>query len=200
MAKNRMNLCGQVLLVWLFQISLFVLIWSQNRNINYNTIPVPTYEVACARYIAGVMMHIAMMNELHEGLQKIKFALNHSWRIENNSLALFAGMLQTSAMVLVSLVSYYVIIAKSNTVIDIAKDFLAMKVISEFDNYLYLEHTKDNPIKTLVESQSADFLELFLIQSTTSTDCIPPEENPNINKFVPLKSTVWVNSYRMAVG
>lgn len=71
-------------------------------------------------------------------------------------------------MILVSLVSYYVIIAKSNTVIDIAKDFLAMKVISEFDNYLYLEHTKVNPSKLFVESHSAEYRQLFLVQQTTS--------------------------------
>lgn len=54
-------------------------------------------------------------------------------------------------IVLVTLVSYYVIIAKSNSVIDVAKDFLAMKVIASFDDYLYSEHTKDNKLKMLIE-------------------------------------------------
>ena len=93
MAKSRMNLSGQVIMVWIFQVTLFSLIWRQNIDVNYNTIPVPTFDVACARYIAGVMMHIAMMNELEEGMSKIKFSLNHAWRIEVNWLAFLVGVL-----------------------------------------------------------------------------------------------------------
>ena len=36
-----------------------------------------TSDVAFARFIAGIMMHVAMTNELKEGMAKIKFTLNH---------------------------------------------------------------------------------------------------------------------------
>ena len=37
----------------------------------------PTLSVAFSRFIAGIMMHVAMTNELKEGMAKIKFTLNH---------------------------------------------------------------------------------------------------------------------------
>ena len=97
---------------------------------------------------------------------------------------------------LVTLISYYVIIAKSDTVIDIAKDFLAMKVISEFDDVMYLEHTKENPLKDLIEHQDEDrFYDLLKIQTTTSEECVAED-----NAFEIPTSIVWVNEYLKDIG
>ena len=53
-----------------------------------------TPDVAFARFIAGIMMHVAMTNELKEGLTKIKFTLNHEWRFSHPYIAVYCGLLQ----------------------------------------------------------------------------------------------------------
>ena len=80
---------------------------------------------------------------MKEGMAKMKFALNHSFKFDRLYIAFFAGLLQSVMVILVTCLNYYIIIALSNTIIDVAKDFLALMVISDFDNMLYLEHSKD---------------------------------------------------------
>ena len=48
---------------------------------------------------------------------------------------------------LVTLLNYYVILVGSLSVIEIAMDFLAMKVISEFDDFFYEEYPNDEIAK-----------------------------------------------------
>ena len=37
-------------------------------------------DVTFARFIAGIMMHVAMTSELKQGIGKMKFVVNHFWR------------------------------------------------------------------------------------------------------------------------
>ena len=130
----------------------------------------PTSDIAFARFIAGIMMHVAMTNELKEGMAKMKYSLNHYWRFYNYKIAFTTGLLQTMTIVLITILNYYVIIAKSYTVIDIAKDFIALMVISDFDNFFYDEHSKNEHSKKFIIEKDDTFAELFNVQTTTSRD------------------------------
>ena len=63
----------------------------------------------------------------------IKYSVNHPWKFSNPKLAFTSGFLQVVAMVLISLINYAVI-ATSETVIDVAKDFTALMIIADFDD------------------------------------------------------------------
>ena len=69
---------------------------------------------------------------------------------------------------MITLLNYYVIIAQSFTVLEIAKDFIALMVISEFDNFFYEEHSKDQVAKKLILEKDDIYGELFKVQTTTS--------------------------------
>jgi len=98
------------------------------------------------------MMHVAMTTELKDGMAKMKFVVNHYWRFESPYIAFFTGFGQALMIVLVTSLNYIVIIAMSETVVDIAKDFLALMVISEFDNFFYAEHNSASEIsKKIIE-------------------------------------------------
>ena len=166
--KSRIALIPVVLITWIFQVALFFLIWITNKENNFNEIPLPTNEIAFARFISAIMMHVAMTNELKEGMAKMKFSLNHSWRFNHSKIAFLTGFLQTSEVVLVTLLNYYVIIAVSTTVIDIAKDFIALMVISAFDNFFYEEYSDIEISKKLIIEKDDLYETLFTIQTTTS--------------------------------
>ena len=75
---------------------------------------------------SGVLMHVAMMQELRQGLEKMKFAINHKYMFKVSWLAFTAGFLQLTMTISITLLNYYVIIVGSESVIDVVKDFLAM--------------------------------------------------------------------------
>lgn len=86
-------LVAQVSLVFIFQVSLFALIVNQNYDNPFNEIPMPSSDIAFARFIAGIMMHVAMTTELKQGMAKMKYALNHYWRFSNYKIAFATGFL-----------------------------------------------------------------------------------------------------------
>ena len=155
---------------------------------------IPTLEVALARILASLMMHIATLTELKEAIDKIKYSTNHCWKFRNRSVAFFSGFLQATSIVLVTLLGYYIILVKSTSVLDIAKDYLAMMVIADFDNFLYSEHSVTDPIKNVVEDQTGAYSGLLTVTSTTSKDCVGPDENPHVNRRQPDEAVDFVNS------
>ena len=71
----------------------------------------PTSDIAFARFVAGLMMHVAMTTELKEAMAKMKYPLNHYWRFNAYKTAFMTGLMQCTSIVLVTLLNYYVIIA-----------------------------------------------------------------------------------------
>jgi hypothetical protein len=51
-----------------------------------------------------------MQNELISGLNNMKFALNHFYRFEKPKIAFFAGFLQASAIFMIEIVNFIVIL------------------------------------------------------------------------------------------
>ena len=102
-------------------------------------------------------------------------------------------------------------------------DFLALMVISDFDNFFYAEHSSSSEIsKKIVESKDNLYGEMFKIQMSTSRNAqryqpdkkaadysgsktLTPEEREiaaNIynkeaveyNRFIPIKATAWIST------
>ena len=68
--------------------------------------------------------------------------------------------------VLVALVNYTVIL-QSDNVLDLAKDFTALMIISEIDNQ-FANLSKEKIARNAIEDKDGDYEELFKIESTTS--------------------------------
>jgi hypothetical protein len=66
----------------------------------------------------------------------MKFALNHNYRFESYKIAFLAGFLQTTSMFVVELVNF-VVIMSSTTYIEVVMNFMALYIVSEFDEAFY---------------------------------------------------------------
>lgn len=88
-------------------------------------------------------MHVNMNEKMKQGMDKMKFAINHRWKFEYPGLAFFSAFLQVIVTCAVTLLSYSVIVY-SGSIIDIVKDFLAIKVIDDIDSYFFVEHIGKN--------------------------------------------------------
>ena len=87
--------------------------------------------------MAGIIMHTRMSEEFTQGLQKMKYSLNHPWKFETPKNAFFAGMLQTLVLIMVTFCNYFVIIGEKD-VSNVLINFLALLVISELDNFFFI--------------------------------------------------------------
>lgn len=66
----------------------------------------------------------------------MKFALNHSFRFDDYTIAFFAGFMQTLSCLFIELINLFVILT-SETVLDVVLNFMALAIIAEFDNSFY---------------------------------------------------------------
>jgi hypothetical protein len=66
----------------------------------------------------------------------MKYALNHPWRFENWKIAFLSGFLQASIIIVIEMVNFLSILS-SYAVLDIVMNFLALVVISDFDDFFY---------------------------------------------------------------
>lgn len=66
----------------------------------------------------------------------MKYVLNHTWRFDNWKIAFWCGFLQASSIFIIELVNFLAIMT-STQVLDVVMNFLALVVISEFDDFFY---------------------------------------------------------------
>lgn len=68
-----------------------------------------------------------------------------------------------------------------------AKEFLAMMIIAEFDNIFFLEYPDSNLLKSIILQHNQKKYSLFKIRTTTSKDCYLSEQlGSELNKLKPL--------------
>ena len=96
---------------------------------------VPPLKTGFTRFIASMVMHVLVSSEINNGLSMMKYAANHWWKFDHAGWAWLSGLLQVTALVFIAAVNYCVI-AASNSVLDIAKDFTALYILAEFDDLL----------------------------------------------------------------
>ena len=114
----------------------------------------------------------------------MKFVLNHPYRFDNPSIAFLAGFLQATSIAGIEVVNFFVILT-SSTFLEVVMNFMALAIISDFDNAFY-DSLGDDENKILVEDPS--FEHLYEITRTTSRFCekaTPENKNYLVEEFQP---------------
>ena len=96
----------------------------------------------------------------------MKYSVNHRWKFDNYKLAFLPGFLQVIAMVVITLINFVVIMI-SNSILDIAKDFTALMIISDFDNIFGQFEGSDELPKKILNDDEYESL-LFTVEKTSS--------------------------------
>ena len=66
----------------------------------------------------------------------MKYAMNHPWKFKSWSQAFRVGLLQMTVVLGLEIVKITFMLT-NQTISDIIKDFLALVIISDFDDYFY---------------------------------------------------------------
>ena len=92
---SRRKFFGLIAACVIFQLGLstFILVDQiNNGEVDFALIP-PTIEVGFARFVAAMVLHIIINDEIFNGLKTIKYSVNHPWKFSNPKMAFAAGFL-----------------------------------------------------------------------------------------------------------
>lgn len=128
--------------------------------------------IMMARFVCGVVLHINAQGELTSGLQNMKFALNHDFRFDSPYIVFLSGFMQATSIFVIEIVNFIVIMS-STTYLDVVMNFMALYVISEFDDVFY-NAISNIDRKALITSPD-DFEDLYKI-TRTSSHCCPKND------------------------
>lgn len=154
--------------MWLSQIVLITLINLQitangNAYANLGNFPTSSW-VVIARFICCIVLHMALGDELAQGLNCMKYAINHPYRFANWRLACFCGFLQCSSVMFNESINILAILY-STDVMSVVMNFLALVVISDFDDFFY-SGLRNESWKDFLTGET--YTELLMITRTTS--------------------------------
>jgi len=100
-------------------------------------------------------------------------------------------------VIVVTFLNYYLILA-SETVVDVILNFIALEIITQFDDFIFHIHDKGEVAKVMINDVGTTFSQLVIIETTTSTDGEPWLDRGNIyenlNKFKPRSDYFWLKS------
>lgn len=125
------------------------------------------------RFVCAVFMHITLSDELRQSFDTMKYALNHPWKFRSWSMAYRVGLSQMLIVISLEVVNMAFMMT-SDTITDIIKDFLALLIISDFDDYFFTTVDKTPMGKLISQGQlevsgmTLSLDELTKIETTTS--------------------------------
>ena len=62
--------------------------------------------IVFARFMCGIVLHVSLSAELTQGLNNMKYAVNHSWKFNNYRIAYFCGFMQAFNVFVVEIVNF----------------------------------------------------------------------------------------------
>lgn len=128
------------------------------------------YWAIISRFVCSIVLHMQQQNKLRNGLQKMKFALNHSYKFKPSKgyvVSFMAGFMQSSMIMMVEVVNILSILQYDDTM-NIVIIFLALAIIASFDEFFY-DALGENKDKELVENEDGKYDEhLYSIRRTSS--------------------------------
>ena len=139
----------------------------------YAKIPADIGLVMC-RFLCSIFLHITRADELNQGLKFMKYALNHPWKFHSWKNAFFIGFLQMIVLISVEAVNLGILLS-NYTIMDTIMNFLALVIISDFDDYLFFTVSDEIPAQIITHGQvEVDDIEVELDSLTriemTSSD------------------------------
>ena len=93
--------------------------------------------VIFTRFVCATILHLSVVSEVLEGLQMMKYAMNHRHKFQRYFWAFFIGAFKAVAGMGVELVSILVICA-ANSIVDVAMNFIALAIIADFDDFVFV--------------------------------------------------------------
>ena len=103
----------------------------------------PSVSIVFVRFLCGLIMHLTLQPEIRSALKFMKYANNHTWKFRSWRYAYLIGFGQLLMVISVEFINL-ILLCENDTVMDIIMDFLALVIISDFDEY-YVASLESDP-------------------------------------------------------
>ena len=92
----------------------------------------------------------------------MKYAVNHPWKFADYKFAWLCGFMQVFKVLIVEFVNFSALLTNF-TIIEIVRNFLALVVIAEFDNYFFRAYKEIRNFNLINIINGKGYFENFLI-------------------------------------
>ena len=110
------------------------------------------YGFAVAKFICGVVLHWMCQSRIRQGLDCMKFSLNHSYRFATPTIAFCVAFMQLSVMIFIEFVNFFNLL-QTTDLFELLRDFTALLIVADFDILLY-GSLKDEVMKLLLTDEN----------------------------------------------
>ena len=189
--SNRRDITGKLCFLILCQLLLIYVLAREavtsDQMIQDYKEPPASMQIVLCRFLCAIFLHIHLSDELDQSFSLMKYAMNHQWRFRKWYAAFFVGFAQMFVTMWVEVVNLAVLLT-NNTCLDIIMNFLALVIISEFDDYFF-NSLRREPIQDLIAQGEMEIQgsviklqNILRIQTTTSARARHPVEGNKILK------------------
>jgi hypothetical protein len=123
--------------------------------------------ITFARFICATVLHVSLIDEISHGMMMMKFVCNHQYKFKLYWVAWICGFCQAMSCLLVEIANIGVLNGANDT-IDIVFNFIALAIITDFDNLVFSSMKGEVFRELITEDFTSDVLR---ISHTTSKKC-----------------------------
>ena len=106
------------------------------------------------RFFCTVVLHIMISGEFKQAFDMMKYALNHPWKFHSWRQAYFVGFTQFFVLLTFEVLNTAILLT-TESVMDVIMDFVALAVITSFDDYLFSsESVRNSQLGQLISNRS----------------------------------------------
>ena len=128
--------CTLLLLAQLILLCYMLIETTEDEMMEAMQEPSQNIKNVVARFACAFIMHITLTDEAKQGLNMMKNAVNHHWKFRSWRRAYMVGLFQASVLIFCEAVNL-VLLTTNHSILDIIMNFLAIVVITEFDDFFY---------------------------------------------------------------
>ena len=174
-AKFYLLVAAQLILLWYMLIQAV----TDDEIVENLTMPCEAVSTIIGRFVCAFIMHITLTAESKQGLKMMKYAANHHWKFRSWGQAYWIGLFQVTVLNTCEFVNL-VLLTTNHSMLDIIMNFLAIVVITEFDDAFFFIVQNEELAVLLTdgeykyerqetgETKTITCAEIFTIQTTTS--------------------------------
>ena len=139
-ASYRISITGKCFLLVTAQLILlyYMAVEATSDAAMIETLVMPPEKISTviARFVCAFIMHVTLTGESKQGLSMMKYASNHPWKFRSWRHAYLIGFFQAFVLVTCEAVNL-IILTTNDSMLDIIMNFLAIVVITEFDDSFF---------------------------------------------------------------
>ena len=124
-----------------------------------------TYGFAVSKFVCGLLLHWLCQSRIRQGLDGMKFALNHAYRFDRPLSAFFVSLTLLCVMMYIEVVNFLMILQTSD-LNNLIQNVTALVIIAEADVLLYTT-LKDEVLKDLLTMETFQAVCLQIARSSS---------------------------------